>query len=321
MKVPFKRKAVLRLIVCLLAFVAAMEAWIFLVPQKREVDFMYSQEAFGNPLMGYAPSAWHETVGEDVTLLYMDITWKELEPQEGVFDWESIEEENQLDRWRNQGKRIVLRFVCDLPGEEEHRDIPDWLYEKIGGAGTAYHTSYGYGFSPDYTNPEFLACHLRAVQALGERYGQDGFVAYVELGSLGHWGEWHVRYQDGIQRLPNREIREQYVSHWAYAFPHAKLLTRRPFREGEAYGVGLYNDMAGHRESTEEWLTWIREGERSSAKLRKRTVWSPWWRVGNPPLWEASLPAAWRWKRCWGRTWRRRSHWSASPTPPSSGPK
>ena len=25
---------------------------------------------------------------------------------------------------------MVFRFVCDLPGDEPHRDIPDWLYEK-----------------------------------------------------------------------------------------------------------------------------------------------------------------------------------------------
>lgn len=39
---------------------------------RLEMDFSYSGEAFGNPLMGYAPSAWHDEVAEDVTLLYMD---------------------------------------------------------------------------------------------------------------------------------------------------------------------------------------------------------------------------------------------------------
>ena len=34
-----------------------------------------TEEIFGNPLMGYAPCAWEETIGEDISLLYMDITW------------------------------------------------------------------------------------------------------------------------------------------------------------------------------------------------------------------------------------------------------
>ncbi len=45
----------------------------------------------------------------------MDITWAELEPAEGKYDWEKIERENQTDRWREEGKHLVLRFVCDIP--------------------------------------------------------------------------------------------------------------------------------------------------------------------------------------------------------------
>ena len=246
-------------IVCLmLAAIAGMCVWH--LNREKRTAFSYSGEAFGNPLMGYAPSAWYETVGDDVTLLYADITWRELEPEEGEFDWESIEEENQFSRWRSEGKRIVLRFVCDIPGDEEHMDIPDWLYEKIDGAGTKYDTSYGLGFSPDYNDPDFIACHERAVAALGERYGGDDFISFIELGSLGHWGEWHVRYSAGIERLPDRSVRQQYVSHWVRAFPHARLLMRRPFVEAAQYGMGLFNDMAGHLESTDEWLAWIAEG-------------------------------------------------------------
>ena len=80
--------------------------------------------------MGYAPSAWYENVSEDISLLYMDITWAELEPEEGVYAWDSIEEENQINRWKKEGKHLILRFVCDIPGDEKHMDIPRWLYEK-----------------------------------------------------------------------------------------------------------------------------------------------------------------------------------------------
>lgn len=225
---------------------------------RLELDFSYSAEAFGNPLMGYAPPAWYDQVAEDVTLLYMDITWRELEPEEGAFDWAAIEEENQLERWREEGKHIVLRFVCDLPGDEAHADIPDWLLEKTGGA--AYDNAYGRGFSPDYSDPEFIACHRRAVAALGERYGGDDFISFIELGSLGHWGEWHVRSSDGLPPMPDGEVRAQYARHWAEAFPNARILMRRPFAEAKENGFGLYNDMAGHPEDTAEWLGWIAQG-------------------------------------------------------------
>lgn len=247
-------------IVILAALVGTGLFFLARTTRKREKTFSYSDEVFGNPLMGYAPCAWYDTVSDDISLLYMDITWRELEPEEGVFAWEEIEEENQLDRWRAEGKHIVLRFVCDLPGEEAHRDIPDWLYEKTGGSGTDYDISYGCGYCPDYSDPQFIACHQKAVAALGERYGRDGFISYIELGSLGHWGEWHIKSDEELPPMPLQAVRAEYVRHWAEAFPQAKILMRRPFAEAADCGFGVYNDMAGHPEDTAEWLEWIQNG-------------------------------------------------------------
>ena len=228
--------------------------------RKTIKQYKESQTAFGNPLMGYAPSAWYNEVSEDISLLYMDITWAELEPEEGVYNWASIDEENQISRWRKEGKHLVLRFVCDIPSDEEHMDIPEWLYEKSGEAGRWYDGEYGKGFAPDYNNPTIISCHEQAVKALGEHFGQDGLISYVELGSLGHWGEWHVNYSEGIQRIPREAVRDKYILPWTEAFPDAMILMRRPFAAVEKYGFGLYNDMTGQPEATQSWLGWINNG-------------------------------------------------------------
>ena len=228
--------------------------------RKTIKQYKESQAAFGNPLMGYAPSAWYNEVSEDISLLYMDITWAELEPEEGVYNWASIDEENQISRWRKEGKHLVLRFVCDIPSDEEHMDIPEWLYEKSGKAGKWYDGEYGKGFAPDYNNPTIISCHEQAVKALGEHFGQDGLISYVELGSLGHWGEWHVNYSEGIQRIPREAVRDKYILPWTEAFPDARILMRRPFASAEKYGFGLYNDMTGQPEATQSWLGWINNG-------------------------------------------------------------
>ena len=228
--------------------------------RKTIKQYKESQAAFGNPLMGYAPSAWYNEVSEDISLLYMDITWAELEPEEGVYNWASIDEENQISRWRKEGKHLVLRFVCDIPSDEEHMDIPEWLYEKSGKAGKWYDGEYGKGFAPDYNNPTIISCHEQAVKALGEHFGQDGLISYVELGSLGHWGEWHVNYSEGIQRIPREAVRDKYILPWTEAFPDARILMRRPFASAEKYGFGLYNDMTGQPEATQSWFDWINNG-------------------------------------------------------------
>lgn len=233
---------------------------IYTFSKTNVKEYERTEEVFDNPLMGYAPCAWNTTVSDDVSLLYMDITWAELEPEEGQYNWESIDKENQLSRWRKEGKHIVLRFVCDVPGQEKHMDIPEWLYEKIDHEGTWYDVEFGKGFAPDYNNEEMIRYHAKAVEALGEHLGKDGLISYIELGSLGHWGEWHVNYSAGIQRLPNEAVRKQYVVPWTGAFPDAMLLMRRPFSHASEYGMGLYNDMAGHPDETEVWLREIENG-------------------------------------------------------------
>ena len=248
----------LLILIVVLAAGAGYRWWSFGNESKKR--FQKSREIFGNPLMGYAPSAWHEEVSEDISLLYMDITWAELEPKEGVYAWNAIEEENQTKRWKEEGRHMILRFVCDIPGDEKHMDIPKWLYEKTGEDGTWYDGEYGKGYSPDYNNEIFIEEHERAIKALGEHFGKDGLISYIELGSLGHWGEWHVNYSEGITRIPVEAVRNQYVIPWMEAFSGTAMLMRRPFHIAEDYGMGLYNDMTGYQESTQEWLTWIKEG-------------------------------------------------------------
>lgn len=242
----------------ILAAVAAAACIVLYRNRTIRRNYTQSDEIFGNPLMGFAPCAWYEEVGEDVSLLYADVTWRELEPEKGKYDWEAIEEENQFARWRREGKHLILRFVCDIPDDEAHLDIPDWLYEETDG--DTYDTSYGKGYAPDYGDEKLIRYHEQAVKAMGERWGGDTLISYIELGSLGHWGEWHVNYSQGIRRLPKEEVRFSYVKPWMEAFPNSILMMRRPFAPAAEYKMGLYNDMAGDADSTAVWLDWIENG-------------------------------------------------------------
>ena len=53
--------------------------------------------------MGYAPCAWEETIGEDISLLYMDITWAELEPAEGNMTGRKSKEKIRLTDGEKKG--------------------------------------------------------------------------------------------------------------------------------------------------------------------------------------------------------------------------
>ena len=257
------RKKKLWLVICLIIITSGLYAiFVYLNTRNTGTKFEYtlSDKSFGNPLMGYVPSAEEKTVSEDVHLVYVDITWKELEPKKGHYNWETIEESNQFKRWKKEGKQVVLRFLLDYPGKSSHKDIPDWLGNEISDLGDAYNTSYGKGFSPNYQNKLLRKYYKEAVTAMGQRWGNDDFIAYIELGGLGHWGEWHVHSDAGIRQLPRKEVRKDYIAPFQPAFPKAKILMRRPFDTGLEGDFGIYNDVFGDKSATKTWLNWIQNG-------------------------------------------------------------
>lgn len=227
---------------------------------EEQIRYRSSDAYFVNPLIGYMQNAERSKPYTETSLVYIDLTWRELEPERGQFNWAAIAEANHLSRWRAEGKHAVLRFVCDLPGKEAHRDIPDWLYAATGD-GMDYDIDYGRGYCPNYANAVFREEHHRALREIGRYFTENwgAFVAYVELGSLGHWGEWHVKYADGLPYLPKTEIRKEYVDAYTKAFPNARLLSRRSFQEMPA-GTGIYNDVTGNVPETERLLRELSEG-------------------------------------------------------------
>ncbi len=242
---------------CALLFVALM---IAAPASAATISFAYpaSSAPLLNPFIGNI--AWASDTDEHdqpFSLVYADLTWAQLEPSRGEYDFEVFEARNQFDKWRDAGKHVVLRFVMDVPGPKKHMDIPEWLYD-LTGDGTHYRTDYGRGYSPNYENPLLIQAHAAAIRALGARYGADPLIAFVELGSLGHWGEWHTHEKAGS--FPLEPVRAQYVAPYAAAFTYAKLMMRRPFTHAAFHGAGLFNDAAANEDATEEWLDWIEYG-------------------------------------------------------------
>ena len=212
-----------------------------------------------NPLMGFAPDSENIRLGDEANLIYITLTWAEWEPREGYFDIEGFESRENIKRWREQNKHAVLRFMCDVPGTEEHMDIPTWLYEKTQ-SGTFYDTSLGKGYYPDYGDKAFYDYHSRALKKLAEYCNKDHFVSFVQLGSIGHWGEWHGKDGSGRNLMPDAKVCEKYATLYSESFVNAKLMMRRNYEVGVGGGMGFFNDMIGSKEDTDDWLEDITNG-------------------------------------------------------------
>jgi len=224
-----------------------------------------TNDVLNNPYVGFAPNARTSGFTQNISLVYMGVTWRELEPTKGTFDFAAVESTNQLATWAASGKKAVLRILLDVPGSTAHRDVPDWLYNEIGGAGTVYDSVYGKGYSPDYENATLLAYHQKLISALGARYNKDSRIAFIELGSIGHWGEWHtLQISTCSIPFPKLATTDKYVGHYVSSFPDKKLLMRRPDPNAVTYGMGLFNDMFGDHASTiPGFLSWVDNGYQS----------------------------------------------------------
>lgn len=244
--------------ICIIVVLFGTLTFSFYSGGKLSTKVFYPEktdEILHNPGVGLAPWATsEETLNMDTKLVYIDLSWAEWEPSEGKFDYESFETKNHIQEYKEQGKQAVFRFYMDYPSSKSHRDIPSWLYSKINGEGTWYDTSYGKGFSPNYNNKTLIQYHQKAIEALAQRYANDDFFLYIELGSLGHWGEWHVNHNEGVGQFPDYDVRVQYIEPYIQNFKNSKFLMRYSVIESSEYNFGLYNDMVGDQEETEYWF-------------------------------------------------------------------
>lgn len=213
-----------------------------------------SENMPANPLIGYAPPAENPEDCENTDLVFLLLPFSELEPQEGVYDFDGISEKYHLEEYRNAGKHAVLRFVCDVPGDAAHRDIPDWLYAKAGD-GTDYDDASGKGYSPDYENAVFIEEHGKALKELADWCKKDSFFSFVEIGSIGQNGSWTTFAPSaGLSVLPT-QVQSQYAQQYSENFPEdcgIRLLSCPGTVSVD--GAGEWNDVLGDSEGAKEWV-------------------------------------------------------------------
>lgn len=106
------------------------------------------------------------------------MSWKNIEPQEGVFRWKNID--SLIQKAVSYGKKVSITI---LPGEE----TPEWVYTK--GARkfdfinrNIYDLDYGKAsYCPMPWDPIFLTEWKKMIDALGARYSGNPIVSWVRI--------------------------------------------------------------------------------------------------------------------------------------------
>ncbi len=229
-------------------------------PQIITIVPTVSNEVLANPFKGYvyyldgAPSS--TTV--PLTLVYDDVTWRQLEPTKGNFNWAGFE-----NGWSTQvalGRKIGFRFKMADPWISPANGVPDWLI-NAGVPMRAYSIDGGSGNAPDWDNETLLTEHTRVLQALGARYNNDPRIAFVDVGSYGIWGEWHV-YQNEL--LAATDVSKQrMLNDYINNFPNKKLVIAFDDTFATTYmtnrGHGIRNDCLGTQASNDWYLEFLND--------------------------------------------------------------
>jgi hypothetical protein len=137
--------------------------------------------------------------------LYLRLAWAYLEPEEGKFDWSYID--NIVEKYVPLGYGISFRISCKETGgkpnsvPEEVNGVfyatPSWV-EKAGAKGVVP-TQYGSkSWTPDWDDPVFLEKLDNFHRAFAARYDGKPWVRYIDVGSIGEWGEGHTHFSTRI---------------------------------------------------------------------------------------------------------------------------
>lgn len=224
------------------------------------IQLAYKQAPADNPLKGFV--RWRGDSTEDAfqfphSMEYANISLRKLMTGPNSFDWGPLEA--LLDEITARGHHALFRVVCDIPhvaGEESiTRYLPDFIIHS-----SIRITPYDYkattdsnkkGYSPDYDDPLMTTYLTRFIRALGQEYDGDPRIAFVLVGLLGHYGEWHTTGQNEL--MANAATQEFLLSTFDQVFDETKILMRTPEKgNAPAYDVGYHDDSFGYTTLTHQ---------------------------------------------------------------------
>lgn len=225
-----------------------------------EIKLEAGEGPLDNPFKGWCPYVDAGDIRQPYSMAFLYVPWSRIEPEEGKFAFDLWEKKD----WsvpEAKGKHIVFRVYIDYPSLPS--GLPGWLRKR--GIKESRYRDHGGGLSPDYNDPRMIQALERLIKALGERYDENPRVAFIELGLLGFWGEWHTWPRDEL--YASNETERRVIDAYRSAFPHKILLARYARDDaGSRDFIGFHDDMFPEDTNNgEDWSFY--EGLKRSGRL------------------------------------------------------
>jgi hypothetical protein len=222
--------------------------------------FQETDEAFANPGQGWMTTRrMPDGPGRfPYSVAYFRLNWEDIEPAEGQYNWQLIDE--PLQAWAKREVRIAFRIMTTNAHTKGYYCSPKWLFDAgcksydyvAGGADIASGGARITRIEPDYGDPLYLEKHGRFIKALAERYDGNPQIEFIDIGSYGIWGEWHTKHP---QLWP---IRKQIIDMYLNGFRKTPLASMSDDAEALAYGLthgtGFRRDGVGSPWHEANWI-------------------------------------------------------------------
>jgi hypothetical protein len=193
-----------------------------------------------NPLKGLLPFRGRYTAFPH-SMEWGYIPWKDIQQGEDAFTWAPLDA--FLDDIAGRGHQAVFRIYADYP------NTPPALPDFLSGVARREYSDHNNGkqalsYAPDYDDPRMVRAMRRLIAALGARYDGDARIAFVTVGLLGFWGEWHA-YRPSCNCddwMASPATQRVVLDAFDDAFDRTKVLVRYADVGWDGHEMGFHDD-------------------------------------------------------------------------------
>lgn len=222
---------------------------------QQTFSFTYSRDATsGNPLKGFITSNynWGEPANDfpqSMEFAYLPLS--AVLKGTDQYDFENgLEPIIEAAAARNH--HIIPRIYIDYPNLAS--GMPEHLAPVVP---CSQYTEHGGGCAPDYSSPELQSAILNFIAAFGDTYDGDKRIAFIQLGLLGFWGEWHT--YPHTTWFADETFQRAVIDAFDDAFDQTKLQIRYPLLDTPQRDIGFHDDSYAYATvGVVDWFFWSR---------------------------------------------------------------
>ncbi len=211
----------------------------------------------GNPLKGLVPYAGDRQDAFPHSMEFSYLPLNAVVKGKNQYDWNALE--NLLNDVASRGHQTIVRFYLEYP--KEPSGIPQYLLDgglkvtRWNSESAASDPAQGLGdnITPDYKDANLRQCLTNFIGTLGRKYDGDPRLAYLTMGILGAWGEWHNWPRDEL--FAPVAVQSEVMTAFQRAFTKTPVLMRYPRGASDPGKAENASKPFGYHDDSFAWAT------------------------------------------------------------------